>query len=225
MLVVLLGLAACGGGGGPDTVVPTPPLPSGLATGAPSPPPDATASTGWTLTVYYTAVEQFHHGSAVPVVGCRVANCVRGHDNLGSRPQDFVDAVRTEGSGRLLDGRYLNWAYDTGFWLDQAPRDANAGALRPFESAAADRTTLAPGTSFVITACGHAEHDSPVDPAGCRLLSAGRWTVRDEFTPGLGGPRHLDLYIGDETAPGFTGSRWYLTMFDATLAIGRASGG
>src|SRR5689334_23440564 len=99
MLAVLLALVGCDAGGGPDTVVPSPTLPSGLATGTPSPPPDSTTSAGWTLTVYYTAVEQFHHGAAVPVTGCLVVNCVQGHDALGSHPKDFVDAVRTEGSG------------------------------------------------------------------------------------------------------------------------------
>ena len=34
---------------------------------------------------------------------------------------------------------------------------------------------------------------------------AANWTITDEFTPGLGGSRHVDLYIGEETGPGFTG--------------------
>jgi len=44
--------------------------------------------------------------------------------------------------------------------------------------------------------------------------------VRDEFTPGLGGPRHVDLYIGEETGPGFTGGPWYTTLQGATLTVG-----
>lgn len=224
-LAVLLALVACSPSDA-GTGVPAPALPSGVAAGGrPTPPPGATTSTGWLVTVYYNAVEQFHHGPPVPVTGCPAVNCVQGHDDLGSHPKDFVDAVRTEGTGRLLDGRYLNWAYDTGFWLDQVPRGANGAALRPFESAAADPSTLAPGTPFVITNCGHAEQGRRVDPTGCRLLSAGRWTVADELTPGLGGPHHVDLYVGDETGQGFTDSRWYLTLFDATLAIGHARAG
>jgi hypothetical protein len=30
------------------------------------------------------------------------------------------------------------------------------------------------------------------------------WTVSEEFTPGLGRRRHLDLHIGEETGRGFT---------------------
>jgi hypothetical protein len=43
--------------------------------------------------------------------------------------------------------------------------------------------------------------------------------VRDEFSPGLGGDRHVDVYIGEETGPGFTESAWYTTLTDASVTI------
>ncbi len=181
------------------------------------------APDGWTITVYYTAVEMFHNGAATAVRGCPRLDCANGDDDLGSYPADFVAAVRAEGTGRTAAGRYLNWSHDTGFWLDSAPRDAAGRALRPFESAAADPDVLAAGTAFTITDCGREEDGGAVDPAVCARLRAARWIVTDEFTPGLGGARHLDVYIGEETMPGFTGTPWYTTLTGATIARTGAS--
>jgi hypothetical protein len=47
--------------------------------------------------------------------------------------------------------------------------------------------------------------------------------VRDEFTPGLGGSRRVDVYIGEETRPGFTESDWYVTLHGARLEIARSA--
>jgi hypothetical protein len=180
-------------------------------------------TTGWTATVYYTAVEEYHSGPAVAVTGCPVLDCPDATAPLGSYPADFVTAVRDEGTGRTRAGRYLNWSHDLGFWLDDAPRDAAGGALVPFESAAADPGVLAAGTRFRVADCGRAE----VDRAVCDRLRAARWTVRDEFTPGLGGDRHVDLYLGEETGPGFTDGPWYTTLEGARLSFpgGRSPGG
>ena len=54
----------------------------------------------------------------------------------------------------------------------------------------------------------------------CAALRRARWEVTDEFTPGLGGGRHVDLYLGEETGPGFTESSWYLTLHGASLRQG-----
>jgi hypothetical protein len=55
----------------------------------------------------------------------------------------------------------------------------------------------------------------------CARLRAARWTVRDEFTPGLGGARHIDLYIGEEDRRDFTEeSPNYVTCNDARIAVG-----
>jgi hypothetical protein len=184
------------------------------------PSPAGTPSTGWTVTVYYTAVEAFHSGTATRVTGCPRLECRRGDADLGSYPADFVRAVRDEGTGRTAAGSYLNWSHDTGFWLDTAPRDAAGRALRPWRSAAADPDVLPPGSAFVVDACGTDDGGGPVDPGVCARLRQARWTVTDEFTPGLGGQRHVDVYIGEETGPGFTRGPWYTTLAGATLRIG-----
>lgn len=196
------------------------PGPAPTRSGSPSSTTSGRVSGGWTATVYYTAVEDYHSGRAVRVTGCPTLECSRGHADLGSYPADFVSAVRDEGTGRTASGRYLNWSYDTGYWLDSAPRDSTGRALRPFESAAADPGVLARGTRFVVLACGEDEGGDPVDPAVCARLRQVRWTVTDEFTPGLGGAHHIDLYIGEETGRGFTGGPWYTTLVGARLRIG-----
>ncbi len=180
-------------------------------------------SGGWELTVYYTAVEQFHDGPIHPVTGCPRLDCEAGDDDLGRYPADFVDAVRAEGTGRITSGPhaggYLNWSHDVGYWLDTAPRDSRGEALRPFRSAAADPGVLPAGTRFRVLDCGHADDGSQPPPSTCRRITDARWTVVDEFTPGLGGDRHLDLYIGEETGPGFTDSELSVSLVDARLAV------
>ena len=174
---------------------------------------------GWTITVYYTAVESFHHDPPVQVIGCSTMDCTNGTDDLGRYPEDFVEAVRDEGTGRTAAGRYLNWSDDVGFWLDDAPRDAYGQALRPFESAAADPDTLPAGTRFTIVDCGKEDDGAPIPAAVCTRLRQASWVVTDQFTPGLGGPRHLDVYIGEEIGPAFTASPWYCTLTGAALQL------
>jgi hypothetical protein len=229
-LVVSL-LGACGGPGSSEgpSAVPTPgPLPAGSATqpGRPDPstrppsaPPPVTTSTGWVVTVYYTAVERFHTDAAERVTGCPKIDCSHGNADLGSYPASFVKAVKDEGTGRTTAGRYLNWSYDTGYWLDDAPRDTAGRPLRPFESAAADPSALGSGTRFSITACGTDDDGGRLPDPVCTRLKAGRWVITDEFTPGLGGNRHLDVYLGEETGPRFTDSDWYTTLHGATLTL------
>ena len=50
-------------------------------------------TTGWTVTVYYTAVEKYHSGSSTVVTGCPRLDCQHGKDTLGAYPKDFVQAV------------------------------------------------------------------------------------------------------------------------------------
>jgi len=174
---------------------------------------------GWTVTVYYTAVAAYHDGPAQRVTGCPRLDCGPGDADagadLGTYPEGFVTAVRTEGTGRTGDGRYLNWSVDTGYWLDTAPRDSAGGTLQPWQTAAADADALPAGSRFLIVHCGQEE----VDPDVCTRLRGSRWTVRDEFTPGLGGSRHVDVYIGEETGPDFAESDWYATLHGARLDI------
>lgn len=205
--------------------------PGGPGTGTGTTTPGATTASGtvapgtagWQITVYYTAVESFHHGSTKQVTGCPVLNCSHGGDDLGEYPGDFVTAVHDEGAGRITGGehagKYLNWSSGTGYWLDTAPRDTTGQTLTPFVSAAAD--DLQRGTRFRVTGCGHQEDGSAVPADICRRLTAPRWEIRDAFTPGLGGPRHIDLYIGEETTEKFTAQPIYTTLVNATVAVGQ----
>jgi hypothetical protein len=173
---------------------------------------------GWELTVYYTAVESYHSGSSTQVSGCLDLQC-SSRGTIGSYPSDFLQAVKNEGTGRITSGNhsgsYLNWSYDTGYWLDTAPRNSYGNALTPFVSAAADSNVLARGTSFQISQCG-----SGATVSVCTLLQSAHWIVTDEFTPGLGGSNHLDLYIGEEDQPNFEAtSSKYTTLSNATITI------
>lgn len=176
---------------------------------------------GWQVTVYYTAVESFHSGPSVPVRGCQVIDCEHGNDLLGTFPQSFAKAVQDEGTGRTASGRYLNWSHDKGYWLDSAPRDAFGKPLQPFVSAAADG--LRQGSRVKLVSCGQTPEGTNVDSAVCQKLASSSWEVRDEFTPGLGGNRHLDLYLGEETGPRFTESPWYTTLSEAVLEVHQPS--
>lgn len=177
---------------------------------------------GWQVTVYYTAVESFHDpGTTVEVVGCPVLDCSNGTEPLGAYPSTFVAAVEDEGTGRITDGptagRYLNWSYGEGFWLDDAPRDQAGRPLEPLRSAAADGQP--DGTAVRLVDCGRAYDGGPVAPRVCALLRSGRWEIRDAFTPGYGGERHIDLYLGEEDGPGFTTGEFFTTLEGATLEL------
>lgn len=183
--------------------------------------PVARLSTPWLVTVYYTAVESFHDGDPVRVVGCPVLDCAHGATPLGSYPADFVAAVRAEGTGRITTGqhrgRYLNWSHNVGYWLDDGPRDAAGNLLVPFVSAAADG--VRPGSRVTLTDCGTLVNGESVPPHLCRRLREGDWQIRDEFTPGYGGNQHIDLYVGEENVPNFTRSELYISLVDATLML------
>ncbi|MFX0575783.1 hypothetical protein [Nocardia nepalensis] len=171
---------------------------------------------GWTVTVYYTAVESYHSGPTETVRGCGDLECTDANIEIGVLPQTFVDVVREEGTGRITSGdhagEYLNWSYDVGFWLDTEPRDTRGEPLHPFESAAADE--LEPGTRLRLIGCGTVDFESE---SVCSRFSAATWTIGDEFTPGLGGPRHLDVYVGEETSESFTEGPDFVTFTGATL--------
>jgi hypothetical protein len=189
-------------------------------TAGPAPAPTASTGSGWAITVYYTVVQDYHGGTPTRVTGCPRLDCTRGRHDLGTFPAEFVARVRTEGTGLTADGRYLNWSYDTGFWLDTAPRGTDGSPLEPYVSAAADPGVLAHGTRFTIVDCGHQDDGSAPPPAVCATFRRANWRIDDEFTPGLGGPRHIDVYVGRETGPGFTDSDAYVSLTGAALEIG-----
>ncbi|GAA1566702.1 hypothetical protein GCM10009827_105470 [Dactylosporangium maewongense] len=231
LLLCVLALAACSSGDAPVASVSETPghppqtgalpgisdmsaMPT-LAAGA-----SPVTSAGWEVTVYYTAVATLHGGASQRVTGCPTIDCRKGHDqrDLGTFPASFVKAVKDEGTGRTADGRYLNWSYDTGYWMDTAPRDTAGRPLVPWVSAGADGDVLRAGARFSVLRCGTAEVTADV----CAKLKSPTWTIVDEFTPGMGGSKHVDVYIGEETGPDFTDSDLYTTLKGATLSVLRA---
>lgn len=176
----------------------------------------------WTVTVYYTAVEDLHDGEPRTVTGCLTIDCAHGDQVLGRYPADFVRAVHDEGTGRITSGehagKYLNWSHNTGYWLDTAPRDGYGRPLRPWVSAAADPDVLREGQKFRISDCGRVRaHSAHTDV--CDRLREPTWQIRDQFTPGFGGPHHVDVYIGEETVEDFTTTPMYTTLRGATLEL------
>jgi hypothetical protein len=163
---------------------------------------------GWRASVYYTVVESYHPRTHLKkVTGCLNLECTR-RGTIGTYPTRFVRKVKQEGTGRITSdehaGKYLNWTYDPNgsyYWLDTAPRDSYGNALVPFETSASD--TLPRGTRFVVVNCGHQEDGSKPAARVCDDFKRTRWEVQDEFTPGLGGDKHVDLYIGEEDMRNF----------------------
>lgn len=179
---------------------------------------------GISVTVYYTAVESFHSGPDERVTGCLVRDCANGGADLGTYPRSFIDAVRSEGTGRITSGArsgtYLNWSYDVGFWVDSIPSDSYGGALIPMSTAASDSSLAHRGQRFrLIAPLVTDDGERLTEPFASQILGA-TWTVNDEFTPGLGGDSHVDLYIGEEDQPDFTrSSPKFTTLSGATLVF------
>jgi hypothetical protein len=214
-MLVLAGCDPAASRGGPmPPASPAPRITPSVAGQSPA------ASGGWEITVYYTAVEAFHHGAPERVTGCPRLDCAHGGDDLGTYPADFLAAVRSEGTGRTATGAYLNWSYDVGYWLDSAPRDTDGDPLEPYVSAAADPAVLPRGARFTVLDCGRQDDGSAPPPLVCGRFRRAAWRVDDEFTPGLGGAKHIDAYVGPETGPDFTGSAGYVTLEGATLRLG-----
>jgi hypothetical protein len=203
-LVALLGfagVAGCSSGGGSST-------------------------SGWQLTIYYTPVDRYHAGDAQPVVGCARPDCndgAPGGDDLGSYPGDFVDAVVFEGNGRITDGphagQYLNWTDRAGFWIDVAPRDHGGKPLVPFVSADADEDVLAGDTAFRVEHCGRAADGTEVAEDVCARVQSAHWVVGGAFGADLGGAKHVDIYVGEESSADFTESGWFTTLTKVDLAF------
>ncbi|MDO8776710.1 MAG: hypothetical protein Q7K57_49975 [Burkholderiaceae bacterium] len=176
----------------------------------------------YTITVYYTAVESFHTDAAQTVSGCLIRECSFGNSVIGSYPASFIKATKTEGTGRITSGanagKYLNWSVDVGYWLDTIPSDGYGGALVPFRTAAADDIALTRGTQFMLVAPLMQEDGSALDSTSANRFLAAQWLVNDQFTPGLGGALHLDLYIGEEDRANFTSSPMYTTLANVKIA-------
>ena len=190
--------------------------------GTPTPTPTPTGSV-YTITVYYTAVESFHTDAKVNVSGCLIRDCAFGNKLIGTYPASFIKATKTEGTGRITSGvnagKYLNWSVDVGYWLDTIPSDGYGTALVPFRTAAADDIALTRGTQFKLVAPLIQDDGSALDAVSANKLLAAQWLINDQFTPGLGGAMHLDLYIGEEDQVNFTrNSPMYLTLMNTKIA-------
>ncbi|PIE84827.1 MAG: hypothetical protein CSA07_00260 [Bacteroidia bacterium] len=180
----------------------------------------------YAITVYYTAVETYHGGRRVEVRGCPSREGAFCRELLGRYPRSFVRAVRAEGTGRITSGRhagsYLNWSHDTGYWLDTIPASSYGGRLVPFRTAAADAGVLQRGVQFRLLGPLVQDDGCPLSDTVAKRLLAARWVVQDEFTPGLGGAHHLDLYIGEEDRPNFTReSPLYMSLRGVAIRVER----
>jgi hypothetical protein len=59
---------------------------------------------------------------------------------------------------------------------------------------------------------------TPLDSTSANKLLSAQWLINDQFTPGLGGALHLDLYIGEEDRVNFTNqSPMYLTLMNTKI--------
>lgn len=212
----------------PTTPTPTPttstpsssPAPSSTPT--PTPAPGPVSAEAYTITVYYTAVESFHTDAAQNVSGCLIRDCSFGNSLIGSYPASFINATKTEGTGRITSGanagKYLNWSVDVGYWLDTIPSDGYGGALVPFRTAAADAIALPKGTQFRLVGPLVQEDGSALDAGSASRFLAATWLINDQFTPGLGGALHLDVYIGEEDRVNFTNSAMYTTLSNVKIS-------
>lgn len=86
-------------------------------------------------------------------------------------------------------------------------------------SAAADPDVLPKGRQLRIRDCGTEDDGSAIPADVCERMRAAHWQIRDEFTPGLGGEKHVDVYLGEATGPGFTSNPRYTTLNGATLDV------
>lgn len=185
---------------------------------------DADHPDAYEITVYYTAVQSFHGGNVETVYGHLSRDSESDNDVLGIYPESFVAAVQSGGTGRITSGphagQYLNWSYDVGYWLDTVPANAYGGALVPFQTAAADLDVLARGVRFKLVAPLIKDDGTSLDTASATRFLSAEWNVQDQFTPGAGGSRHLDLYIGEEDRPSFTETNpLYTTLANVKIEL------
>jgi hypothetical protein len=204
------------------TTTPTTTTPTTTTPTTPTTTTGTVSTAVYTITVYYTAVESFHTDAPISVSGCLIRDCAFGNKFIGSYPASFVKATKTEGTGRITSGvnagKYLNWSIDVGYWLDIIPSDGYGTALVPFRTAAADDIALTRGTQFKLVAPLIQDDGSALDAVSANKLLAAQWLVNDQFTPGLGGELHLDLYIGEEDRFNFTNqSPLYTTLMNTKI--------
>lgn len=197
---------------------------SGGHAGAPA---DA-GTPGWHITTYFSAVESFFTGAPIDITGCLDVDCASPGDPdsaLGTYPSDFVDTVQAEGTGKITSGasagRFLNWSGSepgSGFWLDDAPRDAQGNALVAYVSAAAHET-YPYGASFTVLDCGVDQTTlEPMDAQACSDFRQAAWQVRDRFESNTE-VKHVDLYIGLQTTADMNDDLHFVDQVNAVTTL------
>ena len=174
-----------------------------------------------TATVYYTPVESYYERERmVKVMAWRDVRTV-GKKVPVRVPLLFARHLREEGTGKMRNGRYLNYSFEglgpngdqRGYWLDTCPRDSHGGCLKARQSmAASDGLNIPRGARVRLADCGRG-----AGRAACSHYRSGKWVVKDQFTTGIAGPRQVDLYYGVQDFRGFRSSGFWTTMRGATL--------
>ena len=172
-------------------------------------------------TVYYTPGESYYERERmVKVMAWRDVRTV-GKKVPVRVPLLFARHLREEGTGKMRNGRYLNYSHEglgpngdrEGYWLDTCPRDSHGGCLKARQSmAASDGLNIPRGARVRLADCGRG-----AGRAACSHYRSGEWVVKDEFTTGIAGPRQVDLYYGVQDFRGFRSSGFWTTMRGATL--------
>lgn len=180
----------------------------------------AGGSPGWSVHFFYTAVEQYHHGPKVAISGCPEAFCAGKPVTLGSYPNDFLAAVRKQGSGAIGSGKHagriLNWSAADGYWLDTLPRGSDGIPLQRFATMTSGTPQLPLLTEIRVVACGTPSRRGI--ESICSRLRTSSWRVSevDAQDP----DRQLRMYIGPEDCPDFAAGPWMSSYAHVVLRIG-----
>jgi 3D (Asp-Asp-Asp) domain-containing protein len=164
-----------------------------------SPPPSSAPSCdplgSFKLTYYYIAVQSDYSGAA------DTAMYARDGSVLATMPLKFVKASRLEGTGKLSDGRALNWAgkcayseYGCFTVLDSKysnGRGASGRGLSPYKSIAVDPSVVPLGTRvYIPELAGKTMPDGSVHDG---------WVQADDTGGAILG-NHIDFFVQDRAA-------------------------
>ncbi|KIZ14640.1 hypothetical protein [Streptomyces natalensis] len=169
---------------------------------------DTVPQGGYTLTVYFTPSEAYHHGPRRSIRGQVCA----GQSLPYSFPADYLERVRLEGFGKTARGDYLGWDFDRHcyFATRTPPMGSHDNALVPWQSVAANH--LSTGTQIRVTDCGPG-----VPGEVCTRVKSAHWRVDDLCSIGCDDVKHLDLYIGEQSRADIEDEDFYFVTKGATI--------
>ncbi|MFJ5776385.1 hypothetical protein [Streptomyces sp. NPDC093094] len=175
-----------------------------------SPRADEPARDGYTLTVYYTPSEVYHHG---PRRSIRDRVCA-GQSLPDTFPADYLDRVGLEGFGKNARGDYLGWDFTRHcyFSTEQSPVGSHDNPLVPWRSVAANH--LPSGTRIRVVDCGEG-----LSAGICARVRSADWRVDDLCSIGCDDARHLDLYIGEQTRADLEDQHSYFVTTSAKVRV------